>query len=92
VKGRVLGRRTIEAVVTDARFSYDSPAIYKVDHGEVTTVLSFTHTYSGQAREGETIQARGVIEEHGDEHWLIVGTSREAKGEFIRSLTLLGEV
>jgi len=91
VKGRVLGKRTIEAVVTDARFSHDSPAVYQVDHDEVASVLSFTHTYSGQAREGEVIQARGVIEEHGDERWLIVGTSREAKGEFIRSLTLLGE-
>jgi len=73
VKGRVLGKRTIEAVVTDARFSHDSPAVYQVDHDEIASVLSFTHTYSGQAREGEVIQARGVIEEHGDEHWLIVG-------------------
>jgi len=90
-KGRVLGRGTIEATVTDARFSHDSPAVYRVDHGEVSSVLSFTHTYSGQAREGEVIEARGVLEEHGGDVWLIVGTSREAKGEFIRSLTLLGE-
>ncbi|HQE85853.1 MAG TPA: nucleotidyltransferase domain-containing protein [Methanolinea sp.] len=90
-KGRVLGRGTIEATVTDARFSHDSPAVYRVDHGEVSSVLSFTHTYSGQAREGEVIEARGVLEEHGGDVWLIVGTSREAKGEFIRSLTLLGQ-
>lgn len=90
-KGRVLGKRTIEARVTDARFSHDSPAVYYVDHEEVTSVLSFTHTYSGQAREGEVIEARGVLEEHGKELWLVVGTSREARGEFIRSLTLLGE-
>ncbi|HPC55442.1 MAG TPA: nucleotidyltransferase domain-containing protein [Methanolinea sp.] len=90
-KGRVLGRGTIEATVTDARFSHDSPAVYRVDHGEVSSVLSFTHTYSGQAREGEVIEARGVLEEHGGDVWLVVGTSREAKGEFIRSLTLLGE-
>lgn len=90
-KGRVLGMGTIEATVTDARFSHDSPAVYHVDHEEVSSVLSFTHTYSGQAREGEVIEARGVLEEHGGDVWLIVGTSREAKGEFIRSLTLLGE-
>ncbi|MDH7510738.1 MAG: nucleotidyltransferase domain-containing protein [Methanolinea sp.] len=90
-KGRVLGRGTIEATVTDARFSHDSPAVYCVDHEEVSSVLSFTHTYSGQAREGEVIEARGVLEEHGGDVWLIVGTSREARGEFIRSLTLLGE-
>jgi hypothetical protein len=92
VKGRVMGKRTIEATVTDARFSHDSPAVYHIDHEEVTSILSFTHTYSGQAREGEVILARGVLEEHGDELWLIVGTSREARGEFIRSLSLLGEV
>lgn len=90
-KGRVLGMGTIEATVTDARFSHDSPAIYHVDHEEVSSVLSFTHTYSGQAREGEVIKARGILEEHGGDVWLIVGTSREAKGEFIRSLTLLGK-
>jgi len=89
-KGRVLGKRTIEATVTDARFAHDSPAVYGVDHDEVSSVLSFTHTYSGQAREGEVIQARGILEEHGNERLLIVGTSREARGEFIRSLTLLG--
>lgn len=92
VKGRALGRKTIEARVTDARFAHDSPAVYRVDHDEVRTVLSFTHTYSGQAREGEVIQARGVLEEHADGICLIVGTTREARGEYIRSLSLLGEV
>ncbi|PKL59388.1 MAG: DNA polymerase subunit beta, partial [Methanomicrobiales archaeon HGW-Methanomicrobiales-4] len=31
-KGAVLRRDTIEAVVTDDTFSFDSPAVYKVDH------------------------------------------------------------
>ncbi|PKL59366.1 MAG: DNA polymerase subunit beta, partial [Methanomicrobiales archaeon HGW-Methanomicrobiales-4] len=55
----------------------------------ISKVFSFTHTYTGQARKGEKIEARGVIEQHNDEQWLIVGTTREAKGEYIRSLTLL---
>ncbi|HQP71202.1 MAG TPA: DNA polymerase subunit beta, partial [Methanoculleus sp.] len=33
--------------------------------------------------------ARGVVEEHNDERWLIVGTTREARGEYIISKTLL---
>ena len=56
---------------------------------EIGRVLSFTHTYSGQALAGEVIEARGVVERHGDERWLIVGTTREAKSEYILSLTLL---
>lgn len=87
--GTVLGRATIEATVTDASLSFDSPAVYAVDHDEISRVLSFTHTYSGQALAGEVIEARGVVEQHGDERWLIVGTTREAKGEYIISKTLL---
>ena len=88
-KGEVLGRATIETTVTDASLSFDSPAVYAVDHDAISRVLSFTHTYSGQALAGEVIEARGVVERHGDERWLIVGTTREAKGEYIISKTLL---
>lgn len=88
-KGSVCGRMTIEARVTDASLSFDSPARYLIEHDEIQRVLSFSHTYTGQAFDGELIQACGVCEEHGDEKWLIVGTTREARGEFIRSLTLL---
>lgn len=91
-KGTVLGRATIEATVTDPSLSFDSPAVYAVDHDEISRVLSFTHTYSGQALAGEVIEAKGVVEEHGDERWLIVGTTREAKGEYIISKTLLESV
>jgi predicted nucleotidyltransferase len=85
----VLGRATIEARVTDASLSFDNPAVYGVEHETIARVLSFTHTYSGQAIAGEIIEARGVVEQHGDEQWLIVGTTREAKGEYIVSRTLL---
>lgn len=88
-KGEVLGRDVIEAKVTDASLSFDSPAVYLVEHEEISKVLSFTHTYSGQALAGEVIEAAGVVEQHGEEKWLIVGTTREAKGEFIISETLM---
>ena len=88
-KGTVLGKLTIEAKVKDASLAFDNPAIYEVEHESVSRVLSFTHTYSGQALAGETIEACGVLEQHGDERWLIVGTTREARGEYIISKTLL---
>jgi predicted nucleotidyltransferase len=90
-RGEVLGKQTIVATVTDASLAFDNPAVYTVEHESVTKVLSFTHTYSGQALTGETIEACGVLEQHGAERWLIVGTTREAKGEYILSKTLLGE-
>jgi uncharacterized protein len=90
-KGTVLGKQTIEAKVTDASLAFDNPAIYEVEHESVARVLSFTHTYSGQALPGETIEACGVCEQHGSERWLIIGTTREARGQWIVSKTLLGE-
>ncbi|PKL70060.1 MAG: DNA polymerase subunit beta [Methanomicrobiales archaeon HGW-Methanomicrobiales-1] len=90
-KGTVIGKQTIEAKVTDASLSFDNPAIYEVEHESVNRVLSFTHTYSGQALAGETIEACGVLEQHGNERWLVVGTTREARGEYIISKTLLGQ-
>ena len=90
-KGEVIGKATIEAKVTDAALAFDNPAVYYVEHETVSRVLSFTHTYSGQALAGETIEACGVLEKHGREHWLIVGTTREGRGEYIVSKTLLSQ-
>jgi hypothetical protein len=90
-RGGRIGRTTLEARVTDASLSFDSPAVYQVDHDRVSWILSFTHTYSGQALEGEAVEARGVLEEHGPETWLVVGTTRTARGEYIVSRTLMEE-
>jgi predicted nucleotidyltransferase len=89
-RGTDLGHETIEAVVTDSGLAFDSPSVYKVDHSRIEYVLSYTHTYAGQALAGETIEARGMVEEVNGHMRLVVGTSREPKGEWIRSLTLLG--
>jgi len=88
-KGAVIGKMKIEAMVTDASLAFDSPAVYEVEHESVSRVLSFTHTYSGQALEGEIIEACGICERHGCENWLVVGTTREARGEYIISRTLM---
>ncbi|MDL5502934.1 MAG: DNA polymerase subunit beta, partial [Candidatus Methanoperedens sp.] len=89
LRGTDIGMKTIEATVTNADFAFDSPAIYKIDHPEINYVLSYTHTYAGQALVGERIEARGMVEIVGNMKRLIVGTTREPKGEWIRSLTLL---
>jgi len=82
------GFATIRATVTDATYAFDSPAIYEVQHESVNKVLSYTHTYAGQAQEGEVIEARGICNKAGRTR-LIVGTSRAAQGEWIKSCSLL---
>ncbi len=87
--GRPAGAARIEARVTNADFSFDSPAIYRLDHPEVKEIFCYSHTYAGQALPGESIEARGVLEETEYGLRLVVGTTREARGEWIRSLTLM---
>jgi len=90
-RGVDIALATIEATVTNADFSFDSPAIYKIDHPEISYVFSYTHTYAGQALVGERIEARGMVEALGDMKRLVVGTTREPKGELMRSLTLINK-
>ena len=89
LRGTDIGNKTIQATVMNADFSFDSPAIYKIDHPEISYVLSYTHTYAGQALPGEVIEAQGMVETLGNMKRLVVGTTREPKGEWIKSLTLL---
>lgn len=84
-----LGRSRIIARVADAEFAFDSPAIFRLEHEDVKEMLCYSHTYAGQALPGETVEACGVLEESADGLRLVVGTTREARGEWIRSLDLL---
>jgi predicted nucleotidyltransferase len=89
--GEVLGRRRIRALVKDAALAFDSPAVYRLDHPEVAEILCYSHTYAGQAWPGETVEAEGVLERTPQGQRLVVGTTREARGEWIRSISLLEE-
>jgi len=88
-KGRKICEKTIVAEVIDDSLIFDYPACYIIKHPEIKAVLCFTHTFVGQAFKGEIIEARGVVEEINGEKYLIVGTMREVKDEYIVSLTLL---
>jgi predicted nucleotidyltransferase len=88
-RGIEVRRDIIKARVLNAHYAFDSPAIYDVEHREVKQVLSYTHTYAGQALPGEVIEASGKIEQFSDGRRMIVGSTRAARGEWIKSLTLL---
>jgi predicted nucleotidyltransferase len=55
----------------------------------VSEIFCYSHTYAGQALPGEIAEAMGVLEETAAGQRLVVGTTREARGEWIRSLTLI---
>lgn len=80
------GLVTIKTTVVDDCRSFDYPAVYKVDNVLTPEVVSFTHTYVGQAKVGEEIEVSGTVEKNMStgKCRLIVGSSREAKGEYIK--------
>lgn len=80
-----MGILTIKAKIIDDRFIFDYPARYAVDHEDIKQILVYTATYYGQGFKDETIEARGMIEcDAGNKKYMVIGTSREAPGEFIR--------
>jgi predicted nucleotidyltransferase len=98
VRYRRLGRVHVKAEVSDDSLAFDYPAVYGI-HGaceldgkryDITEFASYTHTYVGQVFKGEQAEARGVLEEvsgkKGRRCRLLVGSSREAAGEYIKLL------
>ncbi len=80
------GMRTIKTTVVDDHRAFDFPAHYVVDDEMTPNVLSFTHTYVGQAKLGEIIEVSGAVERNiaTGKCRLIVGSTREAEGEYIK--------
>jgi predicted nucleotidyltransferase len=90
-----LGGVELECTVKNAIASFDNPAVYEVEDVEIlngpaapiTQVASYTHTYAGQAVEGERILVKGKLEKVTGKktiHRVIVGTTRESVGEYIK--------
>jgi len=80
------GMRTITTEVIDDLRAFDFPAVYLVNDELTPVVLSFTHTYVGQAKKGELIEISGAVECNiaTGKCRLIVGSTREAEGEYIK--------
>jgi predicted nucleotidyltransferase len=82
---RKLGPRIVRAEVTDALHAFDQPAVYRLNHPEIPEAWSFIQTYAGQAEAGETVEIAGLLEEtEAGRRRIVVGSSREAPGEYIR--------
>ncbi|MDR3222914.1 MAG: DNA polymerase subunit beta [Methanobrevibacter sp.] len=96
IKYEKIGEGKIEAKIKNDILSFDNPAVYEIEDlkilkGEdinITEIASFTHTYAGQAIDGEEIIAQGKIEKisenRKDRYRLVIGTTRESMNEFIK--------
>ncbi|MEI6745251.1 MAG: hypothetical protein WCL34_04765 [Methylococcaceae bacterium] len=82
-----LGEIKIEVDVIDDSRAFCYPAEFKISHPKIQTVVCFTATYVGQAIVGEIIEVAGQLEqdEFGNQR-IVVGSSREARGEYIKVL------
>lgn len=87
------GVRRLKARVVDDNQAFSYPACFQIDDPDVPFLYVFTHTYVGQARAGEWIDAQGILESGPQgETRLIIGTSREAEGEWLQVITEEQEV
>ena len=84
------GATVIQCKILDDWYGFDYPAIYSIDHAEIRNVVCFIATYTGQAFKGETVEIAGFVEQGNDgEQRIVVGSSREAPGEYIKVMTCL---
>lgn len=83
-----LGAITLTAQIREDVYSFDYPARFLLDHPEIKEILCFTATYNGQAQSGEWIEVAGQLEiSNSGKQRIIVGSSREARGEYIKVLS-----
>jgi predicted nucleotidyltransferase len=79
------GKITLTTKISDDSYSFDYPAKFLIDHPQINAIICFTATYSGQAQTGEWVEVSGQLEKTDDGYQqIIIGSDREAKGEFIR--------
>ena len=82
---RKLGKIKVLCKITDDRHSFDYPAFYGIEHENISSVVCFIATYTGQAVAGETVEVSGLLELLDDgSRRIVVGSSREAPGEYIK--------
>jgi len=80
-----IGPINLQCQVIDDTYGFDYPAEFKIDHEHIDSIISFTATYTGQALRGETVQVSGMLEQSSQgRKRIIIGSSREARGEFIK--------
>ncbi len=80
-----LGSVMLHVKVLDASLAFDYPAQFTIDHPEIKHIVCYTATYTGQAKVGEWVEVAGLVEQAANAtKRIIVGSNREASGEYIK--------
>jgi hypothetical protein len=75
----------IKVQIEDDALAFDYPSIYAINHPQIQSIISFTATYTGQAKIGEWVEVAGLLEQASDgRQRIVVGSTREATGEYIK--------
>lgn len=82
------GAIQLTTTIVGSEEAFDHPAIFMIDHPEIKEICCYTPTYSGQAKIGERVKVAGFLEqdEKGQKR-IVVGSSREAKGEYLKVIS-----
>jgi len=79
----------LQAQVTDDYLGFDYPAEFTIQNDQIQAVICYTATYTGQALKGEWIEVAGQLEESSEGvRRIVVGSSREASGEYIKVINV----
>jgi predicted nucleotidyltransferase len=84
VNNRKCGAVTLQCRIIDDSRGFDYPAVYKIEHETIDAIVCFTATYTGQAFIGETVEVSGMLEQTEQGRQIVVGSTREAHGEYIK--------
>lgn len=79
------GAVLLKVQVVDDTLAYDYPAEFGIKYQQIQSIVSYTATYTGQAKNGEWVEVAGQLEYASDgTKRIVVGSSREAQGEYIK--------
>lgn len=71
--------------ISDDSLSFDYPSEYTIKHPQVSSIVCYTATYTGQAKSGEWVEVAGLVEQSTEGiRRIVVGSNREARGEYIK--------
>ncbi len=78
----------LKVQIIDDTLAFDYPAEFLIQHQQISSIVSYTATYTGQAKVGEWVEVAGMLEQDNKGvKRIVVGSSREAKGEYIKVIT-----
>ncbi len=79
----------LKVQVIDDSLAFNYPAEFIIDHPQINSIICYTATYTGQAVNGEWVEVAGWLEQSdAGIQRIVVGSDREAKGEYIKVINV----